>query len=235
MAVFKATYTRSRGGAKASVGYIQQRPGKDKEPITRTLFSRDGALGRLEAESFIDGAGEGSFFYRFVISPDPSNEDTGRDLNMQGLTYKTMQALDRRFHTTLVWVAALHDDHAEHRHVHAIAVVPRRLYVKDLAQLRHAATRECVAQRRILDFGQEAKDRQRYPMYQTVKYARTNRVSRSIARGGSSSQMHACTCPRCGAMHVAYGRQSAHQCTCGLLLHRKKEQALQRKGVGRER
>jgi hypothetical protein len=44
MAIFKATYTRSRGGAKASVGYIQQRPGKDKEAIIRTLFSRDGAL-----------------------------------------------------------------------------------------------------------------------------------------------------------------------------------------------
>jgi len=41
MAIFKATYTRSRGGAKASVGYIQQRPGKDKEAITRTLFSPD--------------------------------------------------------------------------------------------------------------------------------------------------------------------------------------------------
>jgi hypothetical protein len=74
MAIFKATYTRSRGGAKASVGYIQQRPGKDKEPITRILFSRDGAIGRHEAESFMDGAEEGSFFHipsDFVVDSYP--------------------------------------------------------------------------------------------------------------------------------------------------------------------
>jgi hypothetical protein len=67
MAIVKATYTRSRGGAKASVCYIQQRPGKDREKITRTLFGRDGAMGRFEAYSVINEADEGSYFYRFVV------------------------------------------------------------------------------------------------------------------------------------------------------------------------
>jgi hypothetical protein len=49
MAIFKATI-REAGEGKGVIGYIQQRPGKDKEAIT-TLFSRDGALGRLEAEA----------------------------------------------------------------------------------------------------------------------------------------------------------------------------------------
>src|SRR5712692_5674247 len=158
MAIVKATYTRSRGGAKASIAYIQQRPGKDREKIIRTLFGGDGVMGRLEAYSLIDEAAEGSFFYRFVVSPDPVEEDTKRDLDMQELTYKTMQTLDKRLQTTLLLVAALHEEHAPHRHVHIIAAIPRRLTVKDFERLRLAATRESLEQRRALDFGQERQD-----------------------------------------------------------------------------
>src|SRR5713226_1713730 len=176
MAIVKATYTRSRGGAKASISYIQRRPGKDREPITRTLFGRDGVMGRLEAYSLIDGAIDGSYFYRFVLSPDPVGEDTKRDLDMQELTYKTMHTLDKRLQTTLLWVAALHEEHAPHRHVHIIAALPRRLTVKDFARLRLAATRASLEQRRALDFGQESKTRQRLTTYQTRKYDRTHRL-----------------------------------------------------------
>lgn len=246
MAIVKATYTRSREGAKASVRYIQQRPGKDREKITRTLFGRDGAMGRLEAYSVIDEAKDGSYFYRFVLSPDPVEEDTKRDLNMQQLTYKTMQTLDKRLQTTLLWVAALHEEHAPHRHVHIIAAIPRRLTVKDFERLRRAATRESVQQRRALDFGQEPQFQQRFPTYQiptqqSTRLARSTRLSwhgaRSahVPRRGRPAYMHACTCPRCGATHVAYGKTHVHQCTCGFVLHKQQERSLQRKGVGWER
>ena len=238
MAIVKATYTRSRGGAKASVRYIQRRPGKDREPITRTLFGRDGVIGRLEAYSLIDGAKDGSFFYRFVVSPDPAIEDTKRDVDMQQLTYKTMQTLDKRLQTTLLWVAALHEEHAPHRHVHIIAAIPRRLTVKDFVRLRLAATRASLAQRRALDFGQESKTQKRLPTHQTLKNDRTHRLAwqaRHRPQGGRPAQMHACTCPRCGAMHVEYGKTHVHQCSCGFLLHKQQEQSLQRKGVGWER
>ena len=210
-------------------------------------------MGRLEAYSLIDEAKDGSFFYRFVLSPDPAIEDTKRDLDMQQLTYKTMQTLDKRLQTTLLWVAALHEEHAPHRHVHIIAAIPRRLTMKDFVRLRLAATRESVQQRRALDlsadrqvFGQETKIRQRsstyqIPTQQTTKYARSDRLSwhmsRSwhVRRGVRPAHMHACTCPRCGATHVEYERHRVHQCTCGFLLHKQKEQSLQRKGVGWER
>ena len=243
MAIVKATYTRSRGGAKASISYIQRRPGKDREQITRTLFGKAGAMGRLEAYSLIDEADNGSFFYRFVLSPDPVREDTRRDLHMQELTYTTMQSLEKRLETTLLWVAALHAEHAPNRHCHIIAALPRRLTVQDFARLRFAATRTSLEQRRALDFGQEPQTRQRLTHYQGVgeqryypmKYDRPSHQSRYVSRGKRPAHMHACTCPRCGAMHVEYGRNRVHQCTCGFLLHKQKERSLQRKGAAWER
>jgi hypothetical protein len=192
-------------------------------------------MSKEEAYRMIDQAGEGSFFYRLALSPDPIGEDTRHDLDMRELTIQTMQVLDTRLHKALVWAGALHADHKPHRHVHILAVSPRRLTVKDFERLRLEATRESLTQRRALDFSQESKTRQRFPTYQTVKYDRTERRASHVARGGSAVHMHACTCPRCGTPHVEYGRNRVHQCTCGFLLHKQKERSLQRKGGGWER
>ena len=232
MAIVKGSYTRSRGAAKANIGYITKRPGKDKEKITRTLFGLDGVMSKEEAYRMIDQAGKGSFFYRLVLSPDPVEEDTRQDLDMRALTQHTMQILDARLNNALVWVGALHADHAPHRHVHILAVSPRRLTVRDFARLRLTATRESLAQRRALDFGQEPQTRQRFTPFQTSKYHRTYRLSQHVAGGGSAAHMHVCTCPRCGTPHVEYGRNRVHQCTCGLTLH--KPRALRLPGKGRE-
>ena len=228
MAIVKGSYTRSRGAAKANIGYITKRPGKDKEKITRTLFGLDGVMTSREAYRMIDQAGKGSFFYRLVLSPDPVEEDTRQDLDMRALTQQTMQVLDTRLHNALVWAGALHADHKPHRHVHILAVSPRRLTVRDFARLRLTATRESVAQRRALDFGQAPQTRQRLTTFQTSKYDRA-------ARGGSTARMHTCTCPRCGTPHIEYGRNRVHQCTCGLTLHRSRALRLPGKGRAWER
>jgi hypothetical protein len=181
MAIVKGNYTRSRGAAKANIGYITKRPGKDREKITRTLFGLDGVMTSQEAYRMIDQAAQGSYFYRLVLSPDPEGEDTGQDLDMRELTVQTMQALDTRLHHALVWAGALHADHAPHRHVHILAVSPRRLTVKDFARLRLAATRESVTQRRTLDVGRKPQTLQRFPTYKTRKYDRTARLSSHVA------------------------------------------------------
>src|SRR5712692_2281013 len=111
MAIVKATYTKSSGGAKAGVRYIEHRPGKDGEKITRTLFGIDGLMGRYAAYRMIDEAEKGSFFFRFVISPDPKGEDTQRDLSLREITERTMNALEARVQQQVSWVAAEHDDH----------------------------------------------------------------------------------------------------------------------------
>ena len=98
----------------------------------------------------IDQAATGSYFFRLVISPDPMSEDSDKQLSTRELTEKAMQSLEDRFQRPLQWVAAIHADHAEHRHIHAIAIVPERLQVQDFQRMRSAATEEALEQRRQL-------------------------------------------------------------------------------------
>ena len=88
MAIVKANYVKrgvgDRGRAKATIRYIQERPGKEKEKLTRALFGSDGPLSREQVYRMIDEAGRGTLFYRLVISPDPNSEDSLRDLNLRG-------------------------------------------------------------------------------------------------------------------------------------------------------
>jgi hypothetical protein len=155
MAIVKAKYTKHASGAKASIRYIAYRPGKDGQRITRPLFGIDGGLSRQAAYGMIDQAEEGSVFFRFVISPDPKGEDKAHDLHLREITERTMQCLEERLHTQVSWVAALHDDHAPHRHTHVIAVVNGRLNSQDFQALRQEATQACLDQRRQLDLARE--------------------------------------------------------------------------------
>src|SRR5436309_8371760 len=161
MAIIKATYTKSSAGAKASIRYIEHRPGKDNEKVTRTLFGSDGAMGRWQAYRMIDEAEKGSLFFRFVISPDPKREDTGKDLFLREVTEKTMLSLEERLHKQVSWVAAEHDDHAPHRHVHVVAVVPGRLQVRDFQAMRQAATAAALVQRHERDLVREQQAQKR--------------------------------------------------------------------------
>src|SRR5438067_10000767 len=124
MPIVKASFTKNNAGAKAAIRYIQNRPGQDNEKKTRTLFGSDGGMGRWQAYQMIDEAEKGSLFFRFVISPDPKGEDTGKDLYLREITEQTMLSLEEHIHREVSWVAAVHDDHAPHRHVHVVAVVP---------------------------------------------------------------------------------------------------------------
>jgi hypothetical protein len=159
MAIIKANYTRKGGSAKASVRYIENRPGKDGAKLRRTFFTADGKMERGEAYTMIDQAAYGSYFFRFVISPDPKTEDCDKQLSLRELTEQTMQSLEDRFQHPVQWLAVIHSDHTEHRHVHAIAIAPRRLQVQDFQRMRSAATEEALAQRWHLDLIREAHER----------------------------------------------------------------------------
>jgi hypothetical protein len=161
MAIVKASYTRAIGAAKAAIRYIGNRPGKDGAKTQRSLFNADGKMERSEAYQMVDQAQKGSYFFRLVISPDPNREDTGKDLSMREVTEKTMASLEKRFNTPLQWVAVIHADHAPHRHVHAIAILPERLNVRDFQLLREAATEAALEQRHALDVVREQKERSR--------------------------------------------------------------------------
>ena len=158
MAIVKVTYTRKPGAAKASIRYIENRPGKDGARCQRTLFTADAKVTREEAYDMIDQADTSSYFFRLVISPDPKREDSDKNLALRELTEKTVQCLEDRFHRPLQWVAVIHADHAEHRHIHAIAIVPERLNVQDFKRMRSAATEEALAQLRQLDLVREQRE-----------------------------------------------------------------------------
>jgi hypothetical protein len=158
MAIVKASYTRSRGGAKASIRYIQHRPGKDGQKTAWELFSADGVVDRQEAYLMIDAAGKGSIFFRIVISPDPETEDIYKDLYLHELTAETMTQLQELVAKPVSYVAATHDDHAPHRHVHVVASVQGRLTTQDLQALRATATAAALFQRQERDQAREQQE-----------------------------------------------------------------------------
>ena len=151
MAIVKATYTKQQAGAKAAIRYIAHRPGKDGAKITRTLIGTDGVMRRPQAYRMIDGAEKGTYFYRLAISPDPAKEDTHKDIHLWDITEQTMMHLAERLQTDILYIAAEHNDHAPHRHVHVLALVPTRLTKPDLQALRTAATEAAVFQRTARD------------------------------------------------------------------------------------
>ena len=155
MAVVKVKFVKrdkhEKKNAKAHIRYIQHRPGKDGEKTIRTLFGRDGAMERSDAYEMIDEAKRGDIIFKFIISPDPIGEDKQQDLNMRDITQRTMQKVEEIVGKTVQWAASVHADHTPKRHIHALAVVPGKLYAPHFNLLIHEATKVCRQQRRELD------------------------------------------------------------------------------------
>ena len=147
--------------AKETVRYIQHRAGKDNERVWRPLFSPDGPMTRLEAYQFIDEAPKGTHFYTIIVSPDPATEDTQKDIDMRALTITTMQEVAAIVGTPVIWVAAVHDDHTDKNHVHALAAVNRRLDKPELRRLIQVATAASLEQRRERDRSLKREARER--------------------------------------------------------------------------
>jgi hypothetical protein len=57
----------------------------------------------------------------------------------------------RKLGKTVLWSGALHAEHTDIRHVHAIACVPGRLNPQHLSIIRNEATKVCRQQRQELD------------------------------------------------------------------------------------
>ena len=96
MAVITAKFTRERGIVKAGVRYIQHRTGREGQKVKRELFGIDGVMERQQAYQMIDEAGKGTAFFHIVISPDPSKEDTQKDLRLTEITKQTMLTLEEQ-------------------------------------------------------------------------------------------------------------------------------------------
>jgi hypothetical protein len=165
MAVIKANYVKrgkvGNAKAKENVRYIQHRPDKDNERVMRPLFTNDSPMTRQDAYQFIDEAPKGTHFYTIIINPDPEKEDAHKDLDMRQIAITTMQSIEAIVQTPVAWVAAIHDDHTDKNHVHALAAVNRRLDTPELNRIREATTQACLEQRKELDRspGHKAQER----------------------------------------------------------------------------
>jgi hypothetical protein len=141
-----------RAAAKANIRYIEHRRGKEGAKIRRTLFGAGGQMSRLQAYEIIDQAAAGSTFFRIKICPDPEKEDAKRDLLLREITEQTM-ALEDKIGKPVTWVAAIHDDHTDKRHVHVLAITKARLLPAQA--MIQTATQACREQRKELDIGRE--------------------------------------------------------------------------------
>jgi hypothetical protein len=117
-------------------------------------------MDRQEAYEMIDETGKGTVFFRIVISPDPATEDTERDLLLGEITAQTMMQLEERLRKAVPYVAAEHDDHAPHRHVHVIACVNGRLNTQDFQALRQTATETALLQRQERDMARQQQQQE---------------------------------------------------------------------------
>ncbi|HVI79756.1 MAG TPA: hypothetical protein VM715_16620, partial [Candidatus Acidoferrum sp.] len=202
MAIVKNNYVKRGSGqrdrVKASLRYIAHRPGKDNKRMYRELFGYDGVMEKDQAYRMFDAAEKGTNFFRLVISTDPKREDTYKDLQMRAIAIKTIQHLEEKLHLEgkIQFVAAIHNDHTNIRHIHAIVLVPKKLSreeFKVFQDLKHAATAEALRQRQQLDQVREAQRQQ------TGRYLRYNKVDFEPAT--APPDIMACT--ECGTIQPA--------------------------------
>lgn len=160
MAIVKVTYTKNKAIAKSHIRYIAHRPGRDGLQTVRELYGADGELSKQQAYRLIDTAQKGTTFFRIIISPDPTREDTNRDLYLSDIAHLTMARLEKHKKQEIAYLAAEHADHAPHRHVHVLALLHGKLTPFDLKLLRDTATTHSLFQRKERDLARLARQQQ---------------------------------------------------------------------------
>ena len=205
--------------------YITHRRDLEGRKITRDLFGFDGSLSKDTVYRMIDDAPtKGRYYYRVVINPDPRREDRYKDLDLRSLTRTTMLKLEERFGKSIQFVAAIHDDHAPHRHVHALVILNgRRLTRDDFASLRDHARNRSLTQRRFLDrvrrleFLAERSASYRAPF----AYARRDTTKGQFY--DRQAPLISYECPVCGRYQaLPYSRTDYRCLTDGMRLHRQR-------------
>lgn len=177
MAVVTLKYIRDKDQIKSNLRYFTHRSGREREQITRAIFTNVGETDKQEFYRQVRDAGRGTVFFKFMISPDPKREDSGKDLDLPHITRRTIRKLEQAIGRRLYFVAAVHNaDHTPIRHVHGIFLVKGRLSKEHFRLLQEVAraesTRESLLQRQARDLIRTS------PRYQVL-----SRIRREIIRG----------------------------------------------------
>src|SRR5918993_1176428 len=154
MAIVKAKYIRGKARIKAHLRYITHRRGVDGGGMSRPLFGRDGPLSKLQIYEMIDAVRRGAIFHKFVFNFHPVKEDTRKDVNLWGITKKTLEHIKTQFGDSVSFVATIHDDHTLLRHIHGFFIVEGKLPKEEFKKIKglwKIASAEAWRQRRRLD------------------------------------------------------------------------------------
>jgi hypothetical protein len=189
---------------------------RDREgnKVTRDLFGFEGYLSKDTAYRMIHEAPKkGRYYYRMVISPDPRREDRYKDLDLPTLARSTMLRLEERYGKAIQFVAALHDDHAPHRHVHALVILNgRRLTRDDFAALRDHARNRALTQRRYKDRARRLE----MLVQRSSSYKPPFPFQRRDSAKGQSYDRHesliSYECPVCGKYQALPYSKSGYRC-----------------------
>jgi hypothetical protein len=71
MAVVTLKYIRDKGQIKANLRYFTHRSGREREQLTRAIFTNVGETDKQEFYRQVRDAGRGTVFFKFMISPGP--------------------------------------------------------------------------------------------------------------------------------------------------------------------
>ena len=238
---------------------------REGERVTRDLFGFEGSLSKETAYRMIHEAPEKRrYYYRMIISPDPRREDAYRDLALRNLTIETMLKLEERLGHPIQFIAAIHDNHSPHRHVHTLVIHNgRRLTREDFAMLRNYGKQRALTKRRFLDrqrrleLLRERSASYRHPFVDggntgVFHPAGGTRTSQSHTHGSSARREHTrgrvfhppvtlCpyTCPVCGRYQALPYSRTGYRCVLdGVYMRREKEKGyarIQGKSFGMER
>src|SRR6478672_4504887 len=85
-----------RTQAKHHLGYIGERPGKDKADIIRSLFGKGGKFTKEQVEQMIEDAPDNTLFWRLILNPDPVLENPEKILDLRQLTNDAVRWLEKR-------------------------------------------------------------------------------------------------------------------------------------------
>jgi len=170
--------------AKATLGYNETRKGKEGEEIVRKLFGKTGPLTREQADWLIENASKNTYFFRWILSPDETEENKEKDLDLWKLARDGVRWLEERLHREgeIQLIGAEHNDHTEIPHIHAILLIERRgreniLTGKDLDAFRNAIHQMALDQR----LSREQTRQQDQEAAETVQVVRENVVAPAIA------------------------------------------------------
>jgi hypothetical protein len=135
MAIVKVKYTKDPIAIKEFLRYVVHRPGKDRERMSRELFDAFDTTTKARTYKHID-ATKHPLYFKFILNFDGSKEDTYKDLDLQLITRKTLDQMQRFIRRDMPFAAAIHDDHTPLRHVIAIGMVEGRIAKADFQQLK---------------------------------------------------------------------------------------------------